>query len=408
MRTPQHVIDRLSSLSLRAKLWAVTGVLAVPILSLVGLQFTNGLDEIGQTQSKLDGLRYIESGPIVLLADLQRHRLYGAAVAAGDRSRQGALDEATAAVDRDIETLARTEKDAAGWATADALGAIRGRWALLRTGREGLTPEALISAHNLLVDEGVIPLIFHAGNGSKLYLDHEVATENGVIGVTQDLVAETEAASRAAAFAVVAVRTRAAEQPASLVLRAELSAQLQAMQASGGSTQRWLSGATAASTEYAARLNPLLKTGEEAARLFASRVAALAGPSPTDLSSDELIKSATATLDANGELFRGTATLVRGDLSRRIDAGRTSLVTTLVFSLAAFALAVFLAAMVARSITSPIDRLVEAADRMSLGELDVTIPTGGAQEVGRLAESLARMQLSLRGAIERLRARRVA
>lgn len=45
---------------------------------------------------------------------------------------------------------------------------------------------------------------------------------------------------------------------------------------------------------------------------------------------------------------------------------------------------------------------------MKLGELDVEIPVEGRDEVGQLAESLHRMQASLRAAIERLRARRAA
>ena len=52
--------------------------------------------------------------------------------------------------------------------------------------------------------------------------------------------------------------------------------------------------------------------------------------------------------------------------------------------------------------------LAEVADRMSLGELDVDIDVDGTNEIGQLAESLRRMQASLRSAIERLRQRRAA
>ncbi len=45
---------------------------------------------------------------------------------------------------------------------------------------------------------------------------------------------------------------------------------------------------------------------------------------------------------------------------------------------------------------------------MSLGELDVDIDVEGRSEVGQLAESLRRMQASLRSAIDRLRQRRAA
>jgi len=70
----------------------------------------------------------------------------------------------------------------------------------------------------------------------------------------------------------------------------------------------------------------------------------------------------------------------------------------------ALALAVFISA----TITRPLKHLAEVADRMSLGELDVDIDVEGRNEVGQLAESLRRMQASLRSAIERLRQRRAA
>lgn len=61
---------------------------------------------------------------------------------------------------------------------------------------------------------------------------------------------------------------------------------------------------------------------------------------------------------------------------------------------------------VARSITQPITHLSQVADRLSLGELDARIEIESKDEVGDLAESISRMQVSLQAAIERLRARR--
>ncbi|HOT00919.1 MAG TPA: HAMP domain-containing protein, partial [Acidobacteriota bacterium] len=56
--------------------------------------------------------------------------------------------------------------------------------------------------------------------------------------------------------------------------------------------------------------------------------------------------------------------------------------------------------------TKPIEMITEAANKISLGDLDVPIQvkTGG-DEIGRLADSLDRMRISLKSAIERLRKR---
>ena len=60
----------------------------------------------------------------------------------------------------------------------------------------------------------------------------------------------------------------------------------------------------------------------------------------------------------------------------------------------------------ARSLVRPIKELTNAADRMSLGELNVEIKTSARDEIGQLAEAISRMQDSLRLSIERLRRRK--
>ncbi len=69
------------------------------------------------------------------------------------------------------------------------------------------------------------------------------------------------------------------------------------------------------------------------------------------------------------------------------------------------AVAVGAAAVISQRLTQPIIQLTEAADRISLGELDVAITTSTGDEIGKLAESLERMRTSLKQAIERLRRR---
>jgi methyl-accepting chemotaxis protein len=60
----------------------------------------------------------------------------------------------------------------------------------------------------------------------------------------------------------------------------------------------------------------------------------------------------------------------------------------------------------ARSLVRPIRKLTEAADRMSLGDLNVEIKATSRDEIGKLTEAVARMQDSLRLSIERLRRRK--
>jgi len=60
----------------------------------------------------------------------------------------------------------------------------------------------------------------------------------------------------------------------------------------------------------------------------------------------------------------------------------------------------------ARAIVTPIMKLTDVAERMSLGDLNMQINIPSKDEIGLLAEAIKRMQISLRLAIERLRRKR--
>ena len=59
-----------------------------------------------------------------------------------------------------------------------------------------------------------------------------------------------------------------------------------------------------------------------------------------------------------------------------------------------------------RSLIARIAHHSEVADRISVGELDMEIDVRSKDELGVLAQSIARMQRSIRLAIERVRRRR--
>ena len=59
----------------------------------------------------------------------------------------------------------------------------------------------------------------------------------------------------------------------------------------------------------------------------------------------------------------------------------------------------------AKAVVTPIMKLTDAAERMSLGDLNVDIDIQSKDEVGLLAQAISRMQTSLRMAVERLRGR---
>jgi len=71
-----------------------------------------------------------------------------------------------------------------------------------------------------------------------------------------------------------------------------------------------------------------------------------------------------------------------------------------------FVAVVLIAYLASRAIVTPIRKLTDAANRISVGELGVEIENKSKDEIGDLAEAITRMQDSIRLSIERLRRRR--
>lgn len=80
------------------------------------------------------------------------------------------------------------------------------------------------------------------------------------------------------------------------------------------------------------------------------------------------------------------------------------------FALALLAATILLVIVIAwfsaRSLVTPIMKLTDAAERMSLGDLNVKIEGGSRDEIGLLAQAIGRMQTSLQIAMRRLRKQR--
>lgn len=85
---------------------------------------------------------------------------------------------------------------------------------------------------------------------------------------------------------------------------------------------------------------------------------------------------------------------------------RNTLLLIFGVSLLALALGALLAQRTARRLTAPIERLVKAADAISMGDLSQPVRAERNDEIGDLSQALERMRLSLEAAMERLRRRK--
>lgn len=85
---------------------------------------------------------------------------------------------------------------------------------------------------------------------------------------------------------------------------------------------------------------------------------------------------------------------------------QTAFYTNIIIISSAIILIAFLAFFYGRRLTGRIRYLSGIADRISVGELDAEIKVESKDEIGELAESIARMQDSLRLSLDRLRRRK--
>jgi methyl-accepting chemotaxis protein len=101
--------------------------------------------------------------------------------------------------------------------------------------------------------------------------------------------------------------------------------------------------------------------------------------------------------DTGGEAHVG---LFTEDVEKAI---RNSLIPLLVLLVAIALLGSLSFFLVARTISSPIRLLTQAAEKISLGDIDLPIGVKGGGEIGELAASLERMRFSIKAAMNRLR-----
>lgn len=95
--------------------------------------------------------------------------------------------------------------------------------------------------------------------------------------------------------------------------------------------------------------------------------------------------------------------VAKQDQSEAFGAAYRTLAINVGVGLASVLLAVVASLFAARSITAPITQLIKVTDRISMGDLDVAVGVTSKGEIGDLAQSVERMRISLKAALERLR-----
>jgi methyl-accepting chemotaxis protein len=391
------------------KLVLLVFVLTIPIAVLLYLEFRTRQHEISFAQSETDGLNYV-ADVIPLLRDVQQHRSLAQEVLSGDRTSRDALGQSTTAVNADLAKLAERDRKVGGrFGTATFVSAINEQWPRLRDAGESDSLDDNFAAHTRVIEGGILPLLDRVGTRSRLFLDPNMDSRAVISALMESLPRVTEGLSEASGVGVSVLLRRSGQQ-ATDGEKLFVNNQMVLASAAAETMIRDLEKAMAANPRFERALRPLLQKNGISRENFATRV-------NTDIvNSRSLASTASQTffllggsaINSSNQLVGAAQTVLNDDFQSRVDGARMAMYWSGGAAFGGLLVATVLVMLLGRSITRPVKRLVDVADRMSLGELDVEIDVTGTNEIGQLAESLRRMQASLRSAIERLRMRRAA
>ncbi len=391
------------------KLVLLVVVLSIPIAALLFLEFRTRQGEMSFAESEADGLDYV-ADIIPLLRDVQQHRSLAQEVLSGDRTSRDALTQSTSAVTADLAKLAEHDSHhGKGFDTATFIAAINEQWPRLRDAGENDSLDDNFSAHTRLIEGAILPMLDRVGTRSRLFLDPRTDSRAVISALLVSLPQVTEGLSEANAFGV-SVLLRRSGQPATDGEKLFVNNQMVLASVSADNMVRELERAMAANPRFEAALRPLLRRNSVSRENFATRVSTdiVESRSLSSTATQSFFLLGGSATDSSNQLLRAAQTVLNEDFQSRVDDARMAMYWAGGAALGGLLVASVLVIFLGRSITRPVKRLVDVADRMSLGELDVEIDVTGKNEIGQLAESLRRMQASLRSAIERLRMRRAA
>lgn len=409
MRSKLPGVSALANLGIANKLALVVAVLAIPICALLYGQYQDRQDATSFANSESDGLDYI-SAVMPFLKEVQLHSVLSQRVLSGETLARAGLDQSTAAADGYLKAINEMDKQHGdAFHTGELVQTLNSQWPKVRETPDGQSVEASAVLHAQIVDEGLMPLIAKVASESKLVVDPNVATRNVVVALTQDMPQMTQALSLARATGTAAMLQRKG-QGATDGQKFAVAANINTAKVFGDEMATNLEAAMAAKPRYESQLRSLLGRSSTSRQLFSSTASEniLNSTALTSTGTDTYILQGGTAVDNSNQLLTAVTQTLHDEFDARGASAAADFYRSFAAALGGVVLALALAVFIASTITRPIRQLAEVADRMSLGDLDVEIDVQATNEVGQLAESLRRMQASLRSAIERLRQRRSA
>ena len=391
---------RPSDVRIAPKLWAMLILMAIPMAVVVFLAYQQQSGQVAFAENERNGVPYA-SALNKLIAGGEAHRVGAAGMLNGDSSARSTVETVRADMAKQLETLKAVDrKHGKGFEAEARLKQLESDWNAAVAATDAKADFNDIMGKHDAFAESALAYIFHISNASELILDPQIDELNTILAVTISLPRLEVAVGRVTAmseYAILGGRTSQAELSA-------IAAGIVLAEEHLREAVEYLDTAIADNPAYAGALKTKLETTtSETKTLLASVKAnvvdAKSVTAATTRAEDAKVDEASATLlqSAEGQLLEA--------LNDRVSSHQRSVYVSLGSAIAGILVTAAAAYFIARSITAPISRLVAAADRISLGDLNVELDIRGKNEVGQLADSLRRMQASLRSAFDRMKRR---
>jgi len=398
----------LHDASIRAKLSVVVALMSIPIIVLLVIQYQARQSDVTLAQRESHGLTYVNA-VVPVIQEVQNHRNLTTAVANGNAAAKPALDASTQAVERDLAALNAVDaKYGNAFGTQKLIAFVNDQWGRVKSDTNSSIDTVSFGSHSQLIDDGLLPLVTQAGESSRLFQDSDASGIQSIGPLTETTLEYMEALSTLQGYGI-GVATGRHNQPVTDFEATFIQGQQSEATSASDNLTRRLETAMTDNPSLESRMRPLLLNTQAASlSFFASLNGGIVNATSISVSGDAISAEGEVGVDSALKIYNAATAPLIPQFQSRISTARNDLYLEIGIALAGVVVALFLSGMVARSVTGPMAHLADVADRMSLGELDVDIDISSRNEIGQLAESLRRMQASLRSAIERLRVRRAA
>ncbi|QGZ41560.1 methyl-accepting chemotaxis protein [Pseudoduganella flava] len=331
----------------------------------------------------------------------QQHRGLSAVVLAGGAAsepRRAAKQQEADTAYRDVDGVVEATGDkelAALWADA------RREWQSVAAAvaQRSLAPADSFSRHSALIGN-LMRLQELVGDHYGLSLDTEPDTYYLLQATVYQMPVLTEELGRLRARTSVLL-TRAEASPQE---RLAVSALLARAEDRLGQTLNAFDKSARANPRFATELGPRMKETADTVRALTKRANdEVVVPAALTASSDAFFAAATQTIDALFALNEAARTQLDAALEQRTASFERARLLMVLALLALVAVASGIGMLIARSVTVPMNRAVEVAQRVAAGNLDNTFDVGPENEVGQMLRALRDMNESLRGIVGNVR-----